>query len=210
MEKMEVKMGNFFRIDGPFYKISMFVYYIFTLSFIWLIFSIPLITIGASTTALFYVIGKLIREENIESIPSAFWKSFKLNIKQAIIIWVIIMLVLYLIYFNITNIGILLGEIAKFIYPVYLFLIFEILIIVIYIFPLLSRYHITILNGFKLSLFIGNRHFLTTIECLLVFPGILLLLNINLLFIFGAIGVYGFWISYLVKDKIERYAVDID
>lgn len=83
-------MSNFFSIDGLFYKIGMFVYNIFVISIIWLIFSILLVTIGASTTALFYVTGKLVRDENFKSLPSAFWNIFKLNFKQVTISWIII------------------------------------------------------------------------------------------------------------------------
>ena len=52
------------------------------LNFLWVIFSLPFFTIGASTTALFYVTGKIIRDENYKSLTGAFWHSFKNNFKN--------------------------------------------------------------------------------------------------------------------------------
>ena len=60
------------------------------LNVLWLIFSIPLITIGASTTAMFSVMMKMGRDRE-GYIFKDFWKSFKENFKQATIIWGILL-----------------------------------------------------------------------------------------------------------------------
>lgn len=63
----------------------------FCLGLMWIIFSIPVITIGASTTALYYTVNKVLRHGN-SSIWRAFGDSFKENFKQATIIWLIVIL----------------------------------------------------------------------------------------------------------------------
>lgn len=196
-------MLNLLNTDGSIYKISMVIYNLLALNFLWLIFSIPLITIGGSTTALFYVVGKILRGENYQLLGD-FWKSFKQNIKQATIIWLILIIMLYLIITNILSIRPL-GMSSFFLYMQYL-LVFELVVTVIYIFPLLSRYHMTIFHSFKMAIFIGNRHFLTTFLCLMVFPGIYYLLSWRFYFILFAAAIYAFWITYLIKDKVQLYA----
>ncbi len=200
-------MSNLFSTEGTFYKASTVIYNLLILNFLWVLFSIPLVTIGASTTALFYVTGKIVRKENIQSILSAFWKSFKLNLKQATIIWLIIIVIFFLLFINIQNIG-LMGGMARYIYPVQLIALLELFIVSIYVFPLLSRHHITVLGGLKAAFYIGNRHLLTTIMCLAVFPGLYYLLMIHGIFMLGIMGVYGFWISYLLNGKFDKYILD--
>lgn len=200
-------MSNLLSIDGPLYKASTIIYNLLVLNFLWVLFSIPLFTIGASTTALFYVTGKIIRRENYQSILHAFWKSFKLNFKQATTIWLILAAVFSIIIINIQNIS-LLGGLAKFFYPVQLLILLELVIINIYIFPLLARHHITILGGFKAAFFIGNRHLLTTIMCLTIFPGLYYLLLWKGFFILFIMSIYAVWVSYLLKDKFGQYSTE--
>lgn len=64
-------MHNFFSMDGLPYKVATVIYNLMALSFLWFIFSIPIITIGASTTALFYVVGKIIRVKIMNSIRAS-------------------------------------------------------------------------------------------------------------------------------------------
>lgn len=196
-------MLNLFSMDGLPYKIATIIYNMMALSFLWFIFSIPIITIGASTTALFYVVGKIIRGENYQ-LYKGFWKSFRINFKQATIIWIIILLVAYVLITNIFSINAL-GLGKFFLYMQYVLLI-ELLIIVIYIFPILSRYHMTVFNCFKMSIFIGNRHLLTTFLCFMVFPGIYYILAWKSLTIIFLAAIYAFWVTYLIKGKLELYA----
>ena len=58
---------------------------------LWFFLSIPIFTIGASTTAMYYVTLKLARDDDGYTIRS-FFKSFKENFKQATIIWMIFLI----------------------------------------------------------------------------------------------------------------------
>lgn len=70
------------KILNAFGRIADVVY----LSFIWLLFSIPLITIGASTTALYYTVNKVIRNQR-GHVLREFWKSFRSGFLQSTILW---------------------------------------------------------------------------------------------------------------------------
>lgn len=61
--------------------------YIWWLNILWLICSLPIITIGASTTALIYSCMKLHKEEGYAT--KNFFYSFKENFKQSTVIWLI-------------------------------------------------------------------------------------------------------------------------
>ncbi len=198
-------MGNLFSIDGPLYKIFKVIYQLLILNFLWLIFSIPLVTIGASTTALFYITDKIIRGEYKNYLLKPFWQSFKNNFKQASIIWLMLVVGFIVISINIRNLY-LLGNLSKYIAIVQFFILIELVIVGIYIFPLLARHHITVINGFKAAFFIAHRHIITTILCIAVFPGLYYLLMWEGYFILFIMSIYSFWIMYLIRDKFSRYA----
>lgn len=58
------------------------------LSILWLLFSIPIITVGASTAALFHTANQVIRKEE-GYLWREFWHSFKSNFKQATMVWIL-------------------------------------------------------------------------------------------------------------------------
>ena len=66
------------------------------LSALWVIFSMPIFTMGAASTALYYTVHKTLRR-NRGYIYSNFWNSFKENFKQSTIVW-LILLVIYAIF----------------------------------------------------------------------------------------------------------------
>ena len=75
-------MNKWFRLDSPLMmglsRMADMVY----LSVLWFVCCLPVITIGASTTAMYYVTLKTAREEDMK-ITTAFFQAFKKNFKQA-------------------------------------------------------------------------------------------------------------------------------
>ncbi len=57
---------------------------------LWLICSLPIITLGASTTALYYAVNKCVRH-NRGLLTPTFFSGFRSNFRQATIIWLIIL-----------------------------------------------------------------------------------------------------------------------
>ena len=60
------------------------------LNFLWLIFSIPIVTAGASTTALFDLSIKMVNDEEGNLIPG-FWRSFRSNLRSSTKTWLILL-----------------------------------------------------------------------------------------------------------------------
>ena len=83
-------MSNFFNMDNGLFRALGKLADLMLLNILFLVCSLPIFTIGASFTAMYYVTLKL--AENEEGyIARGFWKSFKQNFKQATIIWLILL-----------------------------------------------------------------------------------------------------------------------
>lgn len=156
-------MRDIFNIEEPLMgfltKITNSVY----LNLLWLICCLPIVTIGASTTALFYVTLKLAKNEE-GNLTKAFFYSFKENFKQSTIIWLILLIVGIVLAFDgyvfyrmrFENVF---WTIAA---AVFLIAVAAYLIILMYIFPLLARFDNTTLAMFKNSIMLGMRFLLCT------------------------------------------------
>lgn len=80
---------RFFHMDNPVFSFISRIGDVMLLSFLWLATSVPIITLGASTTALFDCCIRIIRSRD-SSIIKDYFKAFKNNFKQATIIFIIL------------------------------------------------------------------------------------------------------------------------
>lgn len=113
-----------------------------------LIFSVPIITIGASWTALYYCTVKIVRKEDTY-VWKEFWNSFKSNFKQATIIWLILIPFLAILFIDVLmwyNDPTLLPKVLK---VTTVIVICIVLAITIYVFPILSHFENTTRNTLK-------------------------------------------------------------
>lgn len=78
-------MGHFFDVNNPVWSFIGKIFDAFVLHLLWLVFSLPLVTAGASTAALYYALIKDIRDEEGHYVR-AFIKSFRTNLKQGMLI----------------------------------------------------------------------------------------------------------------------------
>ena len=114
------------------------------LNVMWLICCIPIITIGASTTALYTVMLRMVKNEE-GYIFRGFLKAFKSNFKQSTLIWLILLLlgIVWTVDFRVA--GFIPGMAGIILSAIFLALGFILLSVMIYIFPLTARYE----NGIK-------------------------------------------------------------
>lgn len=121
------------------------------LNVMWLICCIPIITIGASTTALYTVMLKLVKNEE-GYVFRGFLKAFKSNFKQSTIIWLIILIlgIVWTVDFRVA--GLMPGTAGLVLSAVFLALGFILLSVMLYIFPLTARYENSIKAIFKNAL----------------------------------------------------------
>ena len=81
---------KFFFYESKFSQILLKLCWSCYLNLLWFICSLPIVTIGASTTALYYASLKLVREED-SSLTRQFFRSFRENFKQATVLWLILL-----------------------------------------------------------------------------------------------------------------------
>ena len=60
--------------------------------------SLPVVTIGASATAMYYVLGRIRRQEG--TVTKDFFRSFRENFRQASLYWGVLLLVAFALYWN--------------------------------------------------------------------------------------------------------------
>lgn len=84
-------MENFFRFDNKFFELLGKIADVILVSILWLICCIPIVTIGASTTALYYTVHKVLRGGRAY-VCRSFFESFRSNFKQATVLWMLFFL----------------------------------------------------------------------------------------------------------------------
>lgn len=160
---------NIFSYDSKFSQVILRAAYSCWLNLLWIICSIPVITCGAATTALYSVMFRIADDRELH-LTKDFFKAFRENFAQATRIWMI-MLVLggvlaadgYIVY--------RLRASSSGIPAVGWTLIFALLICaaivyvieITYIFPLTARFRNSDFNMMKNSLLIGIRYLFCTI-----------------------------------------------
>lgn len=168
-------MGNFFSVDGGLYKFMSRLWDMVQLNFMWVICSIPIVTMGAATTAAYSITLKMIDDEE-GYIVGPFWKAFKANLKKGSIMGVILLVAMYALYLDLQFFNAVKDN--NFIFLA-IFVIGLVLTVFhfLYAFPLLARYENgvinTMRNSFRISLkYLGRTIFLSlllVLEYLLFF-----------------------------------------
>ena len=81
---------KFFSYESKFSQLLLKLCYACYLNLLWFVCSIPIVTIGASTTALYYACLKVVRDEG-SYVGRLFFRSFRENFRQATQIWLILL-----------------------------------------------------------------------------------------------------------------------
>lgn len=80
-------MNGIFSLEGSLMKVLDKIFNLLVLSCMWLLFSLPIVTIGASTTALYDAVYRYVRKEE-GYMWNTWWKSFKGNFKRSTMVWI--------------------------------------------------------------------------------------------------------------------------
>ncbi|MCR4586879.1 MAG: DUF624 domain-containing protein [Lachnospiraceae bacterium] len=149
-------MDKIFNLDSPVMRFLSRMADLIWLNILALICCVPIITIGASLTALHYVCLKMVRNEE-GYITKSFFSSFKRNFVQATVIW-LIMLVMILIFAG--DIYILLQGTFPLVLTILVGIVmFLSLIGMTMVFPVLARFDNTVKNTIKNAFLMGIANF---------------------------------------------------
>ena len=181
------------------------------LSVMWWILCIPIVTIGAATTSLFYIMTRRVTDRE-GYLFKDFFKSFKNNFKQSTLVWLILILIGLVLYTNISNMAAIeISPMLKmFLYPFQLLFFVELILNALYIFVIIARFDMKMKETFKTAVYMVHRHLLTTIMLVVLLIGVLLVGEMYPLFYVIAPGTYAFVTSYLFIKIFKKYRPEID
>ena len=138
-------MGELFNLDNKFFQGINKIVDCICLSFLWVLLCIPVVTAGAATTALYYTVNKVIRN-NRSYIWKEFWHAFRTNFKQSTLVWLILIFIYAImgidcyIMFQYAKAGVSYGS---------LYIVFAVLMLIVtmwanYLFPYMARFENTL------------------------------------------------------------------
>ncbi len=145
-------MNRLFNYENPVMQFISKIFDLIVLNLFFLLFSIPVVTMGASLSALYYVSLKILRGED-PYIWQNFFKAFRQNFKQATLVWVILLVASALLgmdFYIINSQDTVLFAVVR----VLLWMIVGILFcIFLYIFPVISHFVCSTKQAFRNSLY---------------------------------------------------------
>ena len=171
-----------FELDSPLMRGMSKISDLVVINLLTILMCIPIITAGASFTAMHYCCLKLVRDHE-NKIAKQFFHSFKDNVRQSTVIWLIFLSILaflggdlYLMYFNPT-------ETSTFVFGGILAVLALLAFIGTMVFPLQAKFYNPIPKTLKTAFLYAFKHF----------PRTLLILVVNLLplslFFIGRLGL---------------------
>lgn len=197
-------MGSFFNLDNPAFTFLGKLFDIVVLELVYFICCIPIITIGPATAALYYTIVKVIRKDR-GYLLKEFFHSFKENFKVGTISWIIILVFGVILYMNINIAKQMEGNLGVVLYYIYCSATVLVLITTIYIFPVLSRFQLGVLQLFKTSFFLAIKHFPSTILLAVLSVAFGLISYITIILILIAPAICFYISSFLFERILKKY-----
>lgn len=171
-------MNRLFNLDNPFMQFLFRVSDLIILNLIFMLSCIPIVTIGASISALHSVCLKIVRGQE-SYMWQGFWKAFRQNFKQGTVLWIISIVIFFVIHmdFTILNAGdhplfgyvkVALGSVTAVLFSMF-----------IYVFPIISHFKCTIRQAVKNSLFMTIGHLPFSILLVVMYGLIFFLATLN-------------------------------
>ena len=181
------------------------------LNLLWVVCSIPIITIGASTTALYTVMLKLVKNEE-GYIAKGFLKAFKENFKQSTIMWIIFLLISIVFVVDFASIKLMSDKIGGILQILFLFMGALLTAWMVYAFALQARFVNTVKNTLKnaMILVFAKLPFTVLIVLLTVGPVLVTFLTVRTLVIgvmvwfFAGVSLVAWLNSYLLRFVFKK------
>lgn len=197
-------MSNLFNLDSGVMGALSKLADVAIVSILWIVFSLPVVTIGASTTALYYTSVKVIRRGR-NYVWRSFWQSFKDNFKDATIMWVFILVFSGLLGFNVWLTMQMTGTFGAILRGVYLLMAVLLLIAGIYIFPVLSRFSMNKRSVIKMAFLLSIKHLPFTIIMAVIVVGMSVLSFLIPILVFISPAVTALLCSLLMERILKLY-----
>lgn len=194
-----------FEYGGSFYHYTGKICDILILSVLWLLGSLPIVTIGASFSALYASASRSIRN-NIGSVAGEYWKSYRRELKGATPLWLIFAGAILLLLWNMGIIwNIAAGLPRLFFFMLYGVILALTITAMCYAFPAISRFDMPFGWFVKLAFYMTFRNLhISIITLLLVAVGYVMVLSRPWMVIFMP-GLLATVISSMIDPALARH-----
>ena len=201
---------KFFDLDSPLMQVLNKVADLLWLNILTLICCIPIVTAGASLTAMNYMALKIVRNEECY-ITKGFFKSFKQNFKQATAIWLLFLLAVLVLagdFYIVKNSGIEFNIVIKVVIGIVaLILTFTWM----FVFPVLAKFDNTVIRTIKNAFVMSILQFPKTLLMIVIYAlpsviGILVPQAFPICFLFGLFAPA--YVSALLYNKFFQKLED--
>ena len=206
---------KFFSYESPFSQVLLKLAYSCYLNLLWLICSIPVFTVGASTAALYSVTLKIVRNRD-GNLTRQFFKAFRENFRQATILWLVLLgvglflagdgYILYHLFRSSQGVALVFWTLVS---ALVIAAFFAYAVVLLYVFPLTASVVNSNWAMLKNSFFIGTHY----LFCTILIAGIhfaMFYVTVSLftpMMIFGE-GLCALLSSYLLSGVIRACSVD--
>ena len=206
-----------FDINGKFFKTLTKAGDFIILTLLAMVCSIPVITIGASLTAVFYAALKMARDEE-GYVWKEFFKSFKQNLKQSILIELILAAFAAILLVDINVCAKWAADGGGTLVQLLMFAAIGILIVlaagVLYVFPVLAKFDNTVFATIKNALVLCMHHLPQTISMMIATYGLIYftMQYVGIMFISIPLIFYidSFIFSRILQQYVKKDEADSD
>lgn len=191
-------MGNESAIFGIFIKL----FDVFLLGILFLLGCIPVVTLVPSASALFYCVGRELRDETAHPYRD-FWGKYREELGKGIVLSVLAELILVILMFNRYYMSVGEGSYARMLEIVYLAMFVMAVSYLAVLIPVFSRFRMPLRNLLRLNLFLWGRFFPLTILKTLLLLGIGIVVSYAPVSVLILPGIYAS-IDATVSERVLR------
>ena len=150
-------MSKFFNPDGPLMRFMTKLADLMILNILFLVTSLPVVTVGAAWTALSYVTLKMVRDEE-GAIVRSYFRAFRQNFRQATVLWLGVLAIGAVLVLDFRVLGGAEAAWAGFLRLALGLLAAALVMILQYLFPVLARFDASLKDTLKNAALLALAH----------------------------------------------------
>lgn len=160
-------MSRFFSTENPVMSYFALLRDWIILSVLWSIFSLPLITVGASTAAVYYVTLKMVRGEGVP-VAKTFFRAFRENLKQGVCVTLFFAVCLCVLGFAYAYTSVARNDLGTVLVLCVLSFLAATLSVALYSFPFMAQFSNTVGGILKSAAYLAGKNLTNTIVMILL------------------------------------------
>lgn len=201
-------LARIFNYDNVVFRFFRKLGYVWWLNILWLVCSLPIVTIGASTSALIYSCMKLQKDDGYPT--NNFFKSFKENFVQATGIWIMYLVVGALLLGDLIYWNHMDSSNMKMIWAVTVALLVPYCLSLLYVFAVQSKFVNPVKRTIQYAFVLSIKHFKDTFQMLILMAlvigaNLFTVLAVNYFTASIGVGIVAYFMSFYYAKVFSNY-----